>query len=46
MKIRVTRQQFQILLDNFHLIADRGLQLKMSGKTFKRVVIKAKDLNT
>lgn len=37
MKIKVTKKQFKILLDNFHLIGERGLELTMSGKTFKKI---------
>lgn len=37
MKIKVTKRQFKILLDNMDLIGDRGLQLTMSGKTFKKI---------
>ena len=38
MKIRVTKRQFNILLDNFHLIGNRGLELQMSGKLVKMLV--------
>lgn len=37
MKIKVTKRQFKILLDNFHLIGGKGLELTMSGKTAKRL---------
>ena len=37
MKIKVTKRQLKLLLDNFHLIGDRGLQLRMSGETFKKL---------
>ena len=38
MKIKVTKRQFKILLDNFHFIGDRGLELTMSGKLAKMLV--------
>ena len=44
MKIKVTKKQFKILLDNFHLIGDRGLQLTMSGATFKKLIPKYQKL--
>ena len=37
MKIKITKRQLKILLDNFHLIGDRNLELTMSGKTAKRL---------
>lgn len=41
MKIRVTQQQFELLIKNMHLI--KGLQLTMSGKTAKQVLPKKID---
>ena len=41
MKIKVTKRQFQILLDNFHLMSDRGLELQMSGKSAKVLLSKS-----
>jgi len=38
MKIRVTKRQFKILLDNLHLIGEKGVQLTMSGKAFKKII--------
>jgi len=38
MRYRVTQRQFNILIDNFNLIGDRGLYLKMSGKAAKEVI--------
>lgn len=38
MRYKVTKRQFNILLDNFNLIGDRGLYLNMSGKTAKEVI--------
>ena len=38
MRYIVTKRQFNILVDNFNLIGDRGLQLNMSGKTAKEVI--------
>lgn len=38
MRYKVTKRQFNILLDNFKLIGDRGLSLKMNGKTAKEVI--------
>ena len=40
MRIKVTKRQFKILLDQFPLIGDRGLELKMSVKAFKNVMPK------
>lgn len=34
MRIKVSRRQFQILLDNFYMVADKDLCLSMSGNTF------------
>jgi hypothetical protein len=39
MKIKVTKRQFNILINNFHLLK-KGLQLKMSGKTAKEIIKK------
>ncbi|MDB4225877.1 hypothetical protein N8Z48_02085 [Algibacter sp.] len=39
MKIKVTKRQFKILLDKFHLIGDRGLELTMSGKLAKLITL-------
>ena len=38
MKVKVTKRQFNILINNFKLIGDRGLFLNMSGKTAKEVI--------
>jgi hypothetical protein len=35
MKIRISKRQFRLLLDQFHLIGDRGLNITMSGKSAK-----------
>jgi hypothetical protein len=35
MRVKVTQKQFELLLNNFHLIGDRGLELTMSGKLAK-----------
>ena len=45
MKIKVTKEQFKILLDNFHLIGDKGLELTMSGKLAKMLVPEAYIVN-
>ena len=39
MKIKVTKRQFEILLANFHLIGNRGLELQMSGKLAKLLTL-------
>lgn len=39
MKIKVTQRQFEILLNNFHLIGDKGLELTMSGKLAKLITL-------
>lgn len=41
MRYRVTQRQFNILIDNFNLIGDKGLQLKMTGKTAKEFIDEA-----
>lgn len=38
MKVKITSRQFELLMNNFHLISDRGLNIKMDGKTFKKIV--------
>jgi len=38
MRYKVTKRQFNILIDNFNLIGNRGLYLKMTGKTAKEVI--------
>jgi hypothetical protein len=40
MRYRVTKRQFNILIANFYLIGDRGLQLKMTGKTAREIIKK------
>ncbi len=32
MRIKVTKRQFKILLDNFHIISEKGLELKTTVK--------------
>jgi hypothetical protein len=39
MKIRITKRQFKLLLDQFHTIGDRGLKLTMSGKLAKSLSV-------
>lgn len=38
MRVKVTKRQFNILIDHLGFIGDRGLQLKMKGKTAKEVI--------
>ena len=38
MRYRVSQRQFNILIDNFNLIGDRGMCLSMKGKTAKEVI--------
>lgn len=45
MKIKVSTRQFKILLDNFHLIGDKGLKLTMSGRLLKMLSPKLKNIN-
>ena len=46
MRVKITKRQFKILLDNFHSIGDRGLELTMSGKSAKRLKLgEAKIIN-
>jgi hypothetical protein len=37
MKIKVTQKQFNLLLNNFHLIGDKGLGLTLNGKSAERL---------
>jgi hypothetical protein len=43
MRYKVTKRQFNILIANFNLIGDRGLELKMNGKTAKEIIDENKD---
>lgn len=38
MKYKITQKQFEMLLANFQILTDNGLELKMSGKTAKKVM--------
>ena len=38
MRIKVTKQQLELLVNNFHWIGDRGLGLQMTGKTAKEFI--------
>lgn len=38
MRIKVTKRQFKLLLDNFHIIGERGLEIKMSVKLLNYVL--------
>jgi hypothetical protein len=38
MKVRVSKRQFNILIDNLKLIGEKGLYLKMRGKTAKGII--------
>jgi hypothetical protein len=38
MKYKVTQRQFNILIDNFNMIAANGLELKMTGRTAREVI--------
>jgi hypothetical protein len=40
MRVKVTERQYQILLDNFNVISDRGFYLSIQGKTFKKFIKK------
>ncbi len=40
MRVKVTKQQLELLINNFHLIGDRGLGMQMSGKTARLVMPK------
>ena len=37
MRIKVTRRQFQLLLDNMDILTSNGLAMEMNGKTAKRI---------
>lgn len=43
MKYRVTKRQFNILINHFDLIGDKGLQLTMSGKIARDYIDENKD---
>lgn len=45
MKIKVTKRQFEILLNNFHLIGNKGLELSMSGKLAKMLTPELNQIN-
>jgi len=34
MRIKVTRLQFKMLIDNFEILAERGLTMKMNAETY------------
>lgn len=38
MLVKVTKRQFILLIDNFNLISNRGLYLKMNGKAGKEAI--------
>jgi len=38
MRYRVTKRQFNILIDHLDFIGDRGLQLKITGKTAREFI--------
>jgi hypothetical protein len=40
MRVKVTERQYQLLLDNFNLITDRGFYLAIQGMTFKKFIKK------
>lgn len=43
MRYKVTKRQFNILIDHFYLIGDRGLQLKMNSEVAKEYIDESKD---
>lgn len=38
MKVRVSKRQFNLLIDNLKLIGKKGLYLKMRGRTAKEII--------
>lgn len=38
MKIKVTKEQFHLLLANYQIISDKGLAVVMNGSTFNKIV--------
>lgn len=38
MRVKVTKRQFKLLLDNFHIISDKGLKLEMTVKILNYVL--------
>lgn len=38
MRYKITQKQFEMLLANFQILTDNGLELKMSGSTAKKVM--------
>lgn len=40
MRVKVTKHQLELLINNFHLIGDKGLGMQMSGKTARLLMPK------
>lgn len=38
MRIKVTKDQFNLLLTNFYILSDKKLALQMGGNTFNKIV--------
>lgn len=38
MRVKVTKRQFNILINHFNFIGDKGLHLTMTGKTAREVI--------
>lgn len=38
MKIKVTKDQFELLLVNFNILGDKELAIQMDGSTFNKIV--------
>lgn len=38
MRIKVTQEQFYLLLANFHILGNRDLALQLNGSTFNKIV--------
>lgn len=45
MRIRVTKEQFQLLLRNYYTISDRGLAVVINGSTLNKITEANKNVN-
>jgi len=45
MRIKVTKEQFQLLLSNYYTISDRGLAVVLNGSTLNKITENNKNNN-
>lgn len=38
MRIKITKEQFELLLANFNILGDKELAIQMNGSTFNKIV--------